>query len=200
MYIKEVAEHWAMRHKTDDIKSLSGNPAQFIFDWYGIERPSGKVFLDIGIGQAQVYNELIRDNKMVCVDICQEALARTPKATTHLTPDMVSIPDGSVDIAIMHLVAQHNNDETLAFMCKEVYRALAPGGVFYFQFAESEVLRGLKLEVTDAPLHYNTYRSPLKVKQLLNSVGITKFVMVDKRESTPARPDGIFYYNVIIQK
>lgn len=98
----------------------------------------GDVVLNIGVGMGYCTRSLAERGCVVhALDISTHALAKVDDvcAQTWLADAIDELPEGTFDLAISHLVAQHMDNATLRDQVAHVVPALKPGGVFAMQFA-----------------------------------------------------------------
>lgn len=100
---------------------------------YKLDIPKNLDILDIGVGDGQLTKECSIDNRVYSVDISSIALEKVKNyaESVYLTNFISSIPP--VDLAVAHLVFQHNPENEVHRIIKSVN--LKVNGIFCFQLA-----------------------------------------------------------------
>jgi len=101
--------------------------------WHNLQPPVGKIILDIGVGYGGLATELSKNNCVYGADISDLALSRIESicSGTFWTQGIRNIPP--VDLAIAHLVFQHNPENEVSRIINDVN--LKDDGIFSFQIA-----------------------------------------------------------------
>ncbi len=136
---KEITkEIWEGFHKNNTEVWLSGSKPAQVYRLHDIVPTEHQTIMEIGVGQGDSIRELSRHNSVIAVDISSHALDKVKDiSTTYLTPDMVDIPDNTVDWTLCHLVFQHCTDDAVKYLITQSLRVLKAKGFFSFQFALS---------------------------------------------------------------
>ena len=129
-------DKWNVNHRrVGDAKNFVTNTRlSEICGYHSIEIPVSKRVMDIGVGDGAAIRDLAGlKNETVAVDVSSEALekVRLNAYALYLTHRIHTIPP--VDLAICHLVMQHNGEAEVLRIIEDV--PLRPDGVFSFQFA-----------------------------------------------------------------
>lgn len=129
-------EIWENAHKENYKWLLTGSSPEKVYSFHDVKPTKNQDIMEIGIGLGGSIQYLSEHNNVTAVDISQSALDRVSGiADTFLTPDMIEIPDGSMDWGLCHLVIQHCNDDMTRFILTEASKKIKPDGFFSFQFA-----------------------------------------------------------------
>lgn len=135
---------WWNIHEDDDVKWLTDSRPLDVYKCHQMVPPTNKIYMEIGIGRGKSIEFNSDKNKVIAVDICQNALDRVSGVSdTYLTENMGLIQEKTIDVVLCHLVFQHCNDEMVEFIIKHSIRTLKNDGVFHFQFANSTQVRNI---------------------------------------------------------
>ena len=130
--------------------------------------------LVIGAGGGSCFKDLSNKARSIStLDISQEALDVAKKYGNVYTPETLSsLPDGSIDIALSRLVAQHMSDEDLMHQLEHVFRALKDNGLLAIQFAGSpDIGRNDREESSNTVLLGGRCRSIDMAKSMIRNAG-----------------------------
>ena len=170
--MKNPKEFWEEHHGKKTRLWLTGSTLARLCSVHKIDKPKDKVVLEIGVGLGHATRELTKDNRVIAVDISQNALDNLRDSgviNRFLTQNMTQIPDSSVDFAICHLVFQHCEDDAIQFILKHTICALKPGGVFILQSGDSKAPVGANVARTqNRTLIWHT---PEEIKGMIAEAG-----------------------------
>jgi SAM-dependent methyltransferase len=137
--------------------------------YHKIDPPEYKCVLDIGVGYGRLVYELANKNAVYAADISTVAIERVRPfcSEVYLSSDINKIPP--VDLAISHLVLQHNPEDEVFRIINDVN--LKENGIFTFQIAtlnlQKSVLSPLILEdLNRGMLHFY---SPAKISEIIQN-------------------------------
>jgi len=132
-----------------------------------LQIPENKIILEIGIGLGVMTKELCStNNQVIACDISQDAFIKVKPfvKSTYETINLKYIEP--VDLAICHLVFQHNDDTEIERIINDVN--LKEGGVFSVQFAyirENDIPNNKLKEFMERKTHY--FRDISTMKQIV---------------------------------
>jgi SAM-dependent methyltransferase len=129
---------WDAKHQESSNFWLTGSDLEEIKRWHSISDSllREKDVLEIGVGLGNCTAELSQIAKnLYASDISEVALTKINHLVkkTINTKQLKSLP--SVDVAIAHLVFQHNTNEEICRIINDV-NLKRDTGIFFFQFAE----------------------------------------------------------------
>jgi len=138
----KTRERWNGAHNAHNTGALSGSPAEEVFRHHHLTEliKPNIVVLDIGVGLGQMSQCL---SEMGCIvdalDVADaaEATVKDYIRNFYLDEHCNKLPTEEYDVAISHIVAQHQTERMIKRQVKEVFRALKPGGVFSLHSAVS---------------------------------------------------------------
>lgn len=112
---------------------VTNSSVKSIFKFHELDIPEYKLILDIGVGQGDFIKTLSQYNALIGVDVSENALKIVEPycKKTYLSKNLNQIE--KVDLAICHLVFQHNHEYEVLRIINDVN--LKDDGVFSFQFA-----------------------------------------------------------------
>lgn len=130
---KAIKDFWESAHNIENRLWLTGSNPNGLMKMYGVQMPSEKLVMDIGVGLGDFSRTMHANGNRVCaVDISEHALSKVSMyADTFITYDIAKAPQ--VDMAFCHLVLQHCNNNMVEFIFRNI--PLKEDAVFYFQFA-----------------------------------------------------------------
>jgi len=167
--MKNPKEFWEEHHKKSSPYWLTGSSLNLYCKHHRIDKPRGKIVLEVGIGQGYATRELAKDNLVHAVDISQAALDSLPNhIQKHLTCNMIKIPQ-FIDLAICHLVLQHCEDDAVEFILKQTIRTLKPSGIFVLQSGIAGKLSSKHQEMTNKG--QLVWRSKEKLDKMIVAAG-----------------------------
>jgi SAM-dependent methyltransferase len=156
----------------------AGNPNNYVTDlsmqefcrYHNVSTPEHQSITDIGIGYGQLVYELsMNHNTVYAVDISSVALERIKPycAKTYLSQELSQVPP--VDLAISHLVFQHNPEDEIFRIINEVN--LKSGGGFTFQIATLNVQKSILQPVIMEDLNKGMlhFYSPAKIAEIIQA-------------------------------
>lgn len=187
--MKDAKKFWNTQHASQQKYWLTGTHLDKLLKTHDLARPSGQVVMEIGVGLGHCVRQFSEDNAVYAIDISQVALDNLSDVTEfrYLTPDMESIPNNAVDVAICHLVLQHCDTETVKFLIKQTLRILKFNGIASFQTAFSVRQTGyVKKQSEDGKLFWRTHE---EIKDIIGECGGT-VLSVDKQGPHPCVPNG----------
>lgn len=166
-----VKDWWDIAHKTDHAYWLSGTPGEEVWKRLGVRdrlKPGLRV-LNIGVGLGRDTRELVALGCNVSVlDISETALERVKDVAAGWI-DPAQLPDNTFDLALSHLVAQHQADLTLQEQIENVLRSLKPGCMFAIQYAAHA--HTSHLQGRDQIQQGSVYRKPGDFAALVHASG-----------------------------
>jgi hypothetical protein len=163
-------------NKWDTNHSRVGDPHNYVTDisinelcsYHKITTPTSKKVLYIGVGYGNCVKELKQlGNTVYGVDISHVALDNVkPFCTTYHTKDLNLIEP--VDLALAHLVFQHNSEEEIFRIINSVN--LTDDGVFSFQIATLNVDKSIlsKIIMEDLNKSMLFFYSKDKIKEIIS--------------------------------
>jgi len=162
--MNDLKSFWNNAHSKDEKLWLTKSDPNYVYKLHNFPyNTSDKTIIEIGIGFGDSVRYLAQKNKIIAIDIAEEALKRVNTiADTYLTENIVNIEDNSVDYALCHLVLQHCNDNMVKFIISNIIRILKDNGVFYFQFADisskdlDNISDNYKKAISDNILHFRS--------------------------------------------
>jgi hypothetical protein len=130
-----MSDFWENKHRLEDAYWLTGSGVDSYSFYHNINWGplKGKKILEIGVGTGNFLNQC-NDFLLYASDISTTALNRINHLviSSYLSKDINKCPE--VDLAICHLVFQHNNISEVERIINEVN--LTTTGIFSFQYAE----------------------------------------------------------------
>jgi len=138
---------WNACHKTQEIGPLTGSDPVLVLKYHALREVAfeGLTVLDIGIGLGGMCRYLTKMGAIVdSMDVADLAEGAVHGIARHfyLASNAQSLPRAEYDLAISHLVAQHQWDAQLRDQIADVYAALKPGGTFSLHLAAFEPAKG----------------------------------------------------------
>jgi SAM-dependent methyltransferase len=135
-YIKEKRKQWDYNHGQvgSPVHFVTGTNFEEVMQHHHLPMPTNKLVLDIGIGTGQAIRRLKENkNRVIACDVSKVALDHSSEwwDESCLTQDLNKLEP--VDLAVCHLVMQHNHEEEVVRIINDVN--LKEGGVFSFQFS-----------------------------------------------------------------
>jgi SAM-dependent methyltransferase len=130
---------WEEQHLANEITALTYTPPEAVLQLHALDIPSTTIdVLDIGVGNGDMSRYLAdRFHRVHCLDVCHAALEKVDvRASRHLV--RLDPPPPPVDLAVAHLVAQHNDDEDMAATLRRV--RLKSGGRISVQFLDGNIV------------------------------------------------------------
>jgi SAM-dependent methyltransferase len=171
-----IDEFWNAAHRDTEVKWLSGYPGPEI--WERLEVTDrivpGAIVLNIGVGTGRCTRDLHAQGCIVhALDISPEATAKVEDITaaTYLASALDRLPANTFDVALSHLVAQHNLDEPLLAQMRAVIRSLKPSGIFAMQFSKPVGNQILIAPNTESAMGGSVWRTPEKVHRMIEASG-----------------------------
>lgn len=148
---------------------VTNSPFTHIFKYHQMEIPSDKLILDIGVGQGDFIKILSQNNTMIGADVSENALKVVEPfcKETYFSKNLNKIE--RVDLAICHLVIQHNHEYEVARIINDIN--LKDDGVFSFQFASLNIYKSvptrvLMSEINNSMLYFYSLE---KMKSIVDS-------------------------------
>ena len=158
---------WEQKHRSGELYWLTGSRLANYRAYYGIDPKPGQKVTEIGIGTGAATREFTALKcEVSAVDISHEARKRVCGfAVPYKSTELLLVPPA--DLAIMHLVAQHVDTDTL----RDLMRVpLAPSGMFHFQTAWAP--HGVSGSLSE-DMHGLVWHDPIEVYGLAEDVGLT---------------------------
>ena len=130
-------DFWDQKHAEGDRHALSGYDFSSLNRYHALPVPRGKVVTNIGIGTGATEFELLAlGNEVQSVDITSRAFTAVAGRGVHcFLPAFIQLADPA-DLALCHLVVQHNTTLALRRLFTEL--PLKPGGILSIQIANCE--------------------------------------------------------------
>jgi SAM-dependent methyltransferase len=160
-------QHWDASYETKSY--VTNSSTKSIFNYHELEIPKNKLILDIGVGQGDFIKILSQNNTLIGADVSENAL-KTVKPyckKTYFSKNLNKIE--KVDLAICHLVLQHNHEYEVARNINDVN--LKNDGIFSFQFAalnlDKPTLSRKAINNINKSMYY--FYSPEKMESIVNS-------------------------------
>jgi len=131
-----MSDFWENKHRLEDSYWLTGSGVDTYSFYHNInwEFFKGKKILEIGIGTGKFLNQCNNNFLLYASDISTIALNKINHLVinSYLSKNIKQCPE--VDLAICHLVFQHNNISEVERIINDVN--LTTTGIFSFQYAE----------------------------------------------------------------
>jgi len=187
-------QHGKFNANSSDVFFISGTPDTTVWKNLGtIDMVLGGTIdtaLNIGVGtghDTRVLHSYVRD--LHVLDISQIALDRVSDiATCHI--DCNTLPEGTFDLAMSHLVSQHMDNHHLSIQLSCVIKSLKQDGIFSMQ---SAMPYGPIVMDEEAVMFGGCCRTPDDVEHIVSSAGGK---IIKMSEPYPV-PGGTFFYTHI---
>ena len=165
-----MRDFWDRQHQDGSKSWLTFTPPNRVFEQHSLPPPTGKLILDIGVGDGEFSRWCAElGNSVIACDISPVALSKLVGiARTVLVEDIATTPP--VDLAICHLVFQHCDDKAMSHILHNVQ--LAKDGLFSMQTAhlDGEPSPSIQKMMGDGLL---VFRSLDRAKQLVKDAGLS---------------------------
>jgi len=139
-WVTEMEEYWARQHETQNVEMLADYSFKQIQNYLDLidYTKNGIRILDIGIGTGKETIQMAKLGMEVYgLDITMKAYWTVMDVVKDfwLFEDIEQLPMDTFDLAICHLVAQHNTDENLKRLMTYTIKSLKRDAVFAIQYA-----------------------------------------------------------------
>ena len=174
---KSKKEQWDKNYISKSF--VTNSPLEAIFRYHQLEVPTNKLILDIGVGQGDFIKNLSQYNTMIGADVSENALnvVKSYCKNIYFSEKLDEIE--SVDLAICHLVMQHNHEYEVARIIDDVN--IKDDGMFSFQFASLNVdkvypTRLIMNEINNSMLYFYSLKKMTSIidstnKKIVNTIG-----------------------------
>jgi SAM-dependent methyltransferase len=190
-----VADWWERQHRRDSQRYLSDTSSGQVWEFLNIKALLGKAehVLEIGVGRGRCVRDVATLGcEVSALDISRTALRRVLLWTEEGYSEASELPSDTFDLAYSFLVAQHLTDVDFVVQANQVLRALKPGGVFAFQFADCVQRK----QTAKAQKCGGVCRSKEEVRSLVEGVGGAIVWMSEPRKL----PHGVRWYAMQVQQ
>jgi SAM-dependent methyltransferase len=171
-YLDDKKSYWDDHHT--DVGNVNNyvteTPLKSILEQHSVRIPSNKRVMDIGVGYGRLLYDLkSHNNTVIGVDISQKAIDNIKQFTTeaYLSGDLNKIEP--VDIAICHLVMQHNHQYEVARIINDTN--LTEDGFMTIQFASLNLEKSVlsKVIANDLNKAMMYFYSKEKMRQIVET-------------------------------
>jgi hypothetical protein len=171
-----ISDFWERAHEKKTSLWLTGSPPIEVIHRLGVakevENPEATI-LDVGVGMGFMAQYLFKKGRSSwSLDVSPSAIERVKPFVkgSFISPD--ALPDGTFSLVMHHLVAQHMNDQDLAYQIRQLIRSLSKGGFVAMQFASLlNSMDGTSEQSVALQAGGGAVRSPAQMEKLVLGAG-----------------------------